>query len=638
MKFMNILTNLKIGGKLTLGFTLVILASVIIAVLAFRCFFSIQENSAKRDIIVDMANTLSDARLNRTLFQYTRDKKYFELNGMAMNKLTVAKDNLEEHAWSAEGEAKVVRLEQTLKAYRDKRESFLAATNSTDGALADITAIAFPLFAGQLSTRVPVATSETATTLFSLISKLDSLSLKLSDYLRKPDEPLLNTLIRQLDEIQPLMVTAGASDDTQLSGLLTAMLQKSAAMPALLQKYSQQALAEKVASDEMTGAAVILNKTMTDLALYQSQMAGRYIQTALWQIGFTTIACIVLSLLIAWQMTRSITRPLKETLSSAQRIAEGDLTSEIASTRADELGQLMTAVNTMNLSLRTIISRVRDGVNGVARASSEIAAGNIDLSSRTEQQSAAVVETAASMEELTSTVKQNAENAHHASQLATEASHNAGRGGEIIRDVIATMGGISQSSGKIGEIITVINGIAFQTNILALNAAVEAARAGEQGRGFAVVAGEVRNLAQRSSLAAKEIETLIRESLDRVNGGTELVNRAGDTMQDIVRSVSQVRDIMGEIAAASDEQNRGITQIAQAMTEMDTTTQQNAALVEESSAAASSLEEQALGLEKTVSVFRLPPSTSAGHSVPDSRASLKRPVIASSAENNWVTF
>ncbi|MCG7365058.1 hypothetical protein MHZ90_02710 [Pantoea sp. ACRSH] len=175
MKFMNILKNLKIGGKLTLGFTLVILASVIIAVLAFRCFFSIQENSAKRDIIVDMANTLSDARLNRTLFQYTRDKKYFELNGMAMNKLTVAKDNLEEHAWSAEGEAKVVRLEQTLKAYRDKRESFLAATNSTDGALAEITAIAFPLFAGQLSTRVPVATSETATTLFSLISKLDSL-------------------------------------------------------------------------------------------------------------------------------------------------------------------------------------------------------------------------------------------------------------------------------------------------------------------------------------------------------------------------------------------------------------------------------------------------------------------------------
>lgn len=639
MKVINIFPNLKIGGKLTLGFALVIFASVIIALLAFRCFFSIHENSAKRDIIVNMANTLSDARLNRTLFQYTRDKKYFELNGTAMNKLAVAKDNLEEHVWSAEGEAKVIRLEQTLKQYQDKRASFLAATNSTDSALAKITAMAFPSFSEQLSSRVSFVPTETAVALFSLISKIDSLALKLRDYLTKPDEALLSTLIRQLDEIQPLMATVGSADDALLSGVLTAMQQKSAAMPALLQKYLQQAHSEKLASDEMTGSAVTLNKTMTDLALYQSEMAGKYIQTALWQIGFTTIACIVLSLLVAWLMTRSITRPLKETLSSAQRIAEGDLTSEITSTRSDELGQLMTAVNTMNQSLRTIISRVRDGVNGVARASSEIAAGNIDLSSRTEQQSAAVVETAASMEELTSTVKQNAENAHHASQLATEASHNAGRGGEIIRDVITTMGGISQSSGKIGEIITVINGIAFQTNILALNAAVEAARAGEQGRGFAVVAGEVRNLAQRSSLAAKEIETLIRESLERVNGGTELVNRAGDTMQDIVRSVSQVRDIMGEIAAASDEQNRGITQIAQAMTEMDTTTQQNAALVEESSAAASSLEEQALGLEKTVSVFRLPSSTPAMHQkVADNRNSLKKPASATPAENDWVTF
>ncbi|WP_246875724.1 methyl-accepting chemotaxis protein, partial [Pantoea ananatis] len=261
-----------------------------------------------------------------------------------------------------------------------------------------------------------------------------------------------------------------------------------------------------------------------------------------------------------------------------------------------------------------------------------------DLSSRTEQQSAAVVETAASMEELTSTVKQNAENAHHASQLATEASHNASRGGEIISDVISTMGGISQSSGKIGEIISVINGIAFQTNILALNAAVEAARAGEQGRGFAVVAGEVRNLAQRSSLAAKEIEALISESLSRVSNGTGLVNRAGVTMEDIVKSVTQVRDIMGEIAAASDEQNRGITQIAQAMTEMDTTTQQNAALVEESSAAASSLEDQAHELEKTVAVFRVPASGLLMPEVKVSTPSLKHPSSLRASEANWETF
>ena len=638
MKVIKVFTHLKIGGKLTLGFALVILASVIIALLAFRCFFSIQENSAKRDVIVNMVDTLSNARLNRTLFQYTRDKKYFELNGIATNQLTVLKDNLEEHSWSAGGLEKVNQLEESLKQYQDKRTAFLDTTKNTDGALTELTAIAFPSLAEQLRSRASFVAPETATALFSLTSGINAVSLNIQNYLAKPDETLLATINKQLGEIGSFTVTPGASDDAPLSLLLTTLQQKSAAMPDLLQKYLQEARSEKRASDEMSAAAVTLNKTMTDLSLYQSEMAGKYIQTALWQIGGTTIACILLSLLIAWQMTRSITRPLKETLSSAQRIAEGDLTSEMTSTRTDELGQLMTAVGAMNQSLRTIISRVRDGVNSVARASSEIASGNTDLSSRTEQQSAAVVETAASMEELTSTVKQNAENAHHASQLASEASHNAGRGGEIIRDVITTMGGISQSSGKIGEIITVINGIAFQTNILALNAAVEAARAGEQGRGFAVVAGEVRNLAQRSSLAAKEIETLIRESLDRVNGGTELVNRAGDTMEDIVRSVTQVRDIMGEIAAASDEQNRGITQIAQAMTEMDTTTQQNAALVEESSAAASSLEEQALELEKTVSVFRLPSAGSAMPAIPASKNSLKIPVPVKPSENDWVTF
>lgn len=638
MNILKIFTRLKIGGKLTLGFTLVILASVIIAMLAFRCFFSIQENSSKRDLIVKMSDTLAEARLNRTLFQYTRDTKYFELNGIATNRLTGLKNNLEEHIWSAEGEQKVGHLEASLKAYQDRRTTFLETTKNTDLSLTDLKTIALPALAEQVSAQAATATPETAATLFSLASGINRVSLTVQEYLRAPTDASADLIVSRLNEIMSLAARLTPPIEGQLSVLLASLQQKSTTMPVLLQHYLQAAKAEKVASDEMTAAAVTLNKSMIDLAFYQSKMAGEYISAALWQIGFTTIACILLSLLIAWQMTRSITRPLKEALSSAQRIAEGDLTSEISTTRSDELGQLMSAVGTMNISLRTIISRVRDGVNNVARASSEIAAGNTDLSSRTEQQSAAVVETAASMEELTSTVKQNAENAHHASQLASEASQNAGRGGEIIGDVINTMGGISQSAGKIGEIISVINGIAFQTNILALNAAVEAARAGEQGRGFAVVAGEVRNLAQRSSLAAKEIETLIRESLDRVNGGTLLVNRAGDTMKDIVKSVSQVSDIMGEIAAASDEQNRGITQIALAMTEMDTTTQQNAALVEESSAAASSLEDQALELEKTVSVFRLPGSGPALHKMRDGKRSLDIPASIKTSENNWVTF
>ncbi len=407
-----------------------------------------------------------------------------------------------------------------------------------------------------------------------------------------------------------------------------------------LTRYVDATEKEKSESAGLTTTAERLNAVVSDTFAYQSQLSSEFIKQAEWRIAFAALICVVLSLLIAWRITRNITLPLKETLNAAQRIASGDLTTSLKTTRGDELGQLMQAVDAMNISLQNIITNVRDGVSSVARASAEIAAGNTDLSSRTEQQSAAVVQTAASMEELSSTVKQNAENAHHASQLATDASVNAGRGGEIIRDVIETMNNISQSSGKIGEIIHVINSISFQTNILALNAAVEAARAGEQGRGFAVVAGEVRNLAQRSSLAAKEIETLIRESLDRVHDGSEFVERAGTTMDDIVRSVSQVKDIMGEIAAASDEQNRGISQIATAMAEMDTTTQQNAALVEESSAAASSLESQADELEKTVAVFRLSPgqsSSSRGAPALSPRLVPAVPVNAS-AESSWESF
>jgi methyl-accepting chemotaxis protein len=314
---------------------------------------------------------------------------------------------------------------------------------------------------------------------------------------------------------------------------------------------------------------------------------------------------LLMGAVFARMLTRSITRPLGQAVDVARTVAAGDLSSHIEMESKDETGELMQALKGMNDSLAKVVGEVRTGTDAIATASSEIAAGNQDLSSRTEQQASSLEETAASMEELTSTVKQNADNARQANQLALSASSIAVKGGGVVSQVVDTMGSINASSKKIVDIIGVIDGIAFQTNILALNAAVEAARAGEQGRGFAVVASEVRSLAQRSAAAAKEIKALIGDSVDKVDAGSKLVDQAGATMNEVVDSVKRVTDIMAEILAASQEQTAGIEQVNRAITQMDQVTQQNAALVEQAAAAALSLQEQAGTLSEVVSVFRL---------------------------------
>ncbi|WP_367066498.1 methyl-accepting chemotaxis protein [Oryzisolibacter sp. LB2S] len=318
-----------------------------------------------------------------------------------------------------------------------------------------------------------------------------------------------------------------------------------------------------------------------------------------------TVVALLLGAVAALLLSRSITAPLHLAVRRAGQIAEGDLTQPIDAQGRDEAAALLGALRDMQASLTRVVADVRANAEGVATASSQIAQGNQDLSARTESQASALEETAASMEQLGATVRQNADNAAQANQLAMTASTVAVQGGEVVAEVVDTMRGINDASRKIADIIGVIDGIAFQTNILALNAAVEAARAGEQGRGFAVVAGEVRSLAQRSAEAAKEIKQLITDSVQRVEQGTQLVDRAGSTMTEVVGAIRRVTDIMGEISAASREQSSGVAQVGEAVTQMDQATQQNAALVEESAAAAGSLNQQAGELVRAVAVFKL---------------------------------
>ncbi|EFX8828980.1 HAMP domain-containing protein [Shigella boydii] len=407
---------------------------------------------------------------------------------------------------------------------------------------------------------------------------------------------------------RPVKTPADEALDTELNQRFQAYI---TGMQPML-KYAKNGMFEAIINHESeqirpldNAYTDILNKAVKIRSTRANQLAHQRTRLGgMFMIGAFVLA-LVMTQITFMVLRRIVIRPLQHAAQRIEKIASGDLTMNDESAGRNEIGRLSRHLQQMQHSLGMTVGTVRQGAEEIYRGTSEISAGNADLSSRTEEQAAAIEQTAASMEQLTATVKQNADNAHHASKLAQEASIKASDGGQTVSGVVKTMGAISTSSKKISEITAVINSIAFQTNILALNAAVEAARAGEQGRGFAVVASEVRTLASRSAQAAKEIEGLISESVRLIDLGSDEVATAGKTMSTIVDAVASVTHIMQEIAAASDEQSRGITQVSQAISEMDKVTQQNASLVEEASAAAVSLEEQAARLTEAVDVFRL---------------------------------
>jgi methyl-accepting chemotaxis protein len=440
----------------------------------------------------------------------------------------------------------------------------------------------------------------------------------------KEEEILWKQFVKEWDEWK--------AADARLAEVITALSRNGseAEQKALFIKFYEQAAATTAlfdASEATLGKIIDLNISVGDAAVTQAEKDSKISKT-LMLVGATSMLCILL-LLGVW-ITRSILMQMggepAYVAEVVKRVADGDLTVQVE-TKANDTSSMLYGIKDMVNKLTGIVTEVRGTTDSITVASQQIAQGNADLSQRTEEQASSLEETASSMEELTTTVRQNTENARQANQLATNASDIAVKGGQVVGDVVHTMASISESSRKIVDIISVIDGIAFQTNILALNAAVEAARAGEQGRGFAVVAGEVRNLAQRSAAAAKEIKTLIDDSVNKVDAGTKQVDQAGATMSEIVQAVKRVTDIMAEIAAASNEQSAGIEQVNQAVMQMDEVTQQNAALVEEAAAAAEALQEQSEVLMAAVSTFKLEAGKAMARAVAATPA-VKKPAAA----------
>ncbi|MDR3434401.1 MAG: methyl-accepting chemotaxis protein [Rouxiella aceris] len=601
------LRNFSIGKKLFFGFFALIIITSAVSLYSIYSLRVIKDLASQTAMTNKVGNLLDAARRNRLVYLYSGDEQAIKANGEALEEIQSLVQQGDNLAWQRDAANYFIDLKERIINYKRLRDVFyttsmhsnaLAQLLSQDEGRSQLATLQTKLHDPALDSDAREKLLDISLNFFQLNEAGNTLRLQHSDAAFTNFQQNFQNVEKQYATSFPLLSDQGKA-------LLSPVWEYFQKFNGRAKDYFSATLESQKAVELMGAGADALNKTMSELDKAQEDNNNATIMATILLISVLTVISIVIGVLAAWYITRQITRPINENLALAERITRGDLTSEITSDSNDELGRLTQTMGIMNGKLCEMISGIRNSVSQLAASSAQIAAGNVDLASRTEQQSAAVVETASSMEQLTSTVRLNAENALQASKLATGATHDARKGGEIISEVVLTMSGISESSNKITDIISVINGIAFQTNILALNAAVEAARAGEQGRGFAVVAGEVRTLAQRSATAAKEIASLINESVTRVARGTDLVNRAGEGMADIVNSVTHVSQIIDEISTSSNEQSHGIEQIGKAMTEMDSTTQQNATLVQESSASANSLEQQARKLSDMVDAFKI---------------------------------
>ncbi|MDK1236268.1 methyl-accepting chemotaxis protein [Cronobacter turicensis] len=639
----NRLRNVRITRKLAAGFGVVLLLVALATALSVARFMAIHDVSVKSNLIYDINIDVFQAKINRLKYFYTGDDDARVLMSRYVDDALAKTGEASALDWPANERAIVADIQRYLESFRGSVTTMSDATATLNQLRSQLDALA-----GQDETarytqliRTPVADTELSFAIYDLLFAISDLR----DYAYA----LRFTGTAQASEaLQRRFSAVEGQYQALVSRLSPELLPPFAGLWQDTVRYQTLSRDYYTAWESLKGAENAV-KTAGDRSsrAIKQMVAFTKAQNDDLASGSSTLAlilgalAILLGVIVAWAISRQIIRPLMMNLAFAERIADGDLTAQIETDRHDEFGRLTGAMARVNARLREMTGELRASVGRLTHTAGEIASGNSALSARTEQQTTAVVQTAASMDQLTATVKNNADNARHASQIAAQASQTAERGGEVVRDVVQTMQDISASSRKIADITEVINSISFQTNILALNAAVEAARAGEHGRGFAVVASEVRSLSQRSAQAAKDIAVLIDDSVNRIKTGSTLATRAGETMNDVVSSVTRVNDIMEEISSASQEQSRGIEQIARAVGELDATTQQNAALVSASSTAASDLDAQAARLRQLAGAFRLNaqpaalrPNVAPGRSATPTPAAARKAVT----EEGWTTF